>query len=598
MKTHRVVVYGARDHWTPTAEVDTQLWLSHQVREELVEINRAYQRSVRDVWSSRPEIAEVETAVAAVDAQVVELAETAAKERSAARSKRIKTPTTEALAAAKGRRTELRARRRELITAAREDEAVLSALESATHAQRAAEAESYRRYCTAGVTDRDGNTVRMYWANHNVVLKHHQTAVKRINARRAVGQPADLRHHRYDGSGAINIVLQKQTGKPDRTPALLASLGSPWRNVLALDTSVHRGSATFRVASGQSVTVPLTFHRPLPDDCEVIMARLVVRRTAGHRSTQLHITIVEETPEPVADGPAVALHLGWRAEPDGIRVATWRATAPIVVADTVADVVHVDRGGLTGTVQLPARWRDAVTRAEEIASSRAVDLDAISADLVKHLAETAEGDGWPPAADVARWRSPARFAALALRHRDNPPEGREEIVGDLEEWRRWDRRRWETEAHGRAKLSRRRSDAWARVAHWLTGVAGTVVVDDTSVADLSRTPAPSPDSLPTEIERIAVAQRRHAAPGSLRERVKLTAQRVGVPVVEVPHTGTTRTHYACGHVNPADLDYGTRPVTCQGCGVGYDPDSSATANMLAASGHAPRETPGSARGTT
>ena len=610
-RPHRVIVYGARAHWVIPAEVDTQLWLSHQVREELVEINRAYQQRVREVWSGRPEIATVEADLATVETQVIECAERAAKERSAARSKRIRTPTTEALAAAKARSKDLRARRRELISAARQDPAVRAALDCATQDQAAAEKASYQQYCTAGVEDRDGRRVKMYWANHNIVLIQHQAAVKRINARRAVGQPADLRHHRYDGTGAVNIVLQRQKGKPARSPELLASdlealiAGprhkpvSPWGKVLTLDTTVRRGYARFRVATGQHVTVPLTFHRPLPADCEIIHAKLMIRRTAGHRSAALHVTIAEDTPtHSGGDGrPAIAVHLGWRAEADGIRVATWRTTTPVTVPAAVSDIVRADPSGVTGTIRLPESWRRGITRAEQLASERGIALEDIRAQLLAHLQQVPPTQGWPEAAEVTRWRSPARFAALTLRHRDQPPAGRQELCAALEQWRRTDRRKWETEAHTRAKMVKRRADAWARAAHWVVSVCGALVVDDTSIADLARTPAPSPDSLPTEVERIAVAQRRDAAPGALRERLRLTAQRQGLPVVQVPHTGLTRTHHGCGHLNPPDLDYATRPVTCQGCGQGFDPDASATAAMLTANAPAPPETPGSLRGT-
>ena len=74
--THRVIAYGAR----------------------------AYQQRVQQVGSGRPEIVTVEADLDTIETQVVQCAELAAKERSVARSKRIRTPTTEALAAAKARR--------------------------------------------------------------------------------------------------------------------------------------------------------------------------------------------------------------------------------------------------------------------------------------------------------------------------------------------------------------------------------------------------------------------------------------------------------------------------------------------------------------
>jgi transposase len=60
----------------------------------------------------------------------------------------------------------------------------------------------------------------------------------------------------------------------------------------------------------------------------------------------------------------------------------------------------------------------------------------------------------------------------------------------------------------------------------------------------------------------------------------------------------TRTHHRCGHLNPADDRYArSRFVVCDGCGATFDQDGSATLNMLAASGHIPPASQGTARDT-
>jgi hypothetical protein len=219
----------------------------------------------------------------------------------------------------------------------------------------------------------------------------------------------------------------------------------------------------------------------------------------------------------------------------------------------------------------------------------------MQAELVEHLRvkppaqDGADCEEWPTAGDVSAWRSPARFATLALRHRDNRLPHRAEIAAALESWRRSDRRQWEVEANLQAKTVRRRDDAYARAAAWLCRDAGALVVDDTDLAELARRrrDTTNPGAAPGPFAPTAGRQRVHAAPGSLRARIISTAARTALPVHTVSHRGLTRTHYHCGHVNPPDADYMSRLVCCAGCGQDFDQDGSATLMMLAASGAIP-----------
>lgn len=594
-----VHTYGARAHWARDlpAEVDTQLWLAHRLREDLVEVTRRRQVAVAAIWSAHPRIAELETRIAQLDTLRGELRDRAAKVRSAARSRTAEHRETSAeLKRVNADLRQAKADRRTAIAAVRAQ--VDDQVKAAYDAEKAETKALYGVYCQDGIVDRDGVVQRLYWATWNDVAAHHRTAVQRLAAARAAGRPADLRHHRYDGTGAISVQLQRGAAQPPRTPELIGSGGGPWRNVLTLPAEPGRGHARMRVGDGHQ-TIPITMHQGLPPDADITGARLVVRRVAGQRRAALQVTARVPDPPTRIGGPTVAVHLGWRHVGDGaVQVATWRATDPIPVPEQLRELVTRD-SERSGTVVLPGAWRAAVARADEIRGGRDRDLDVLRAELVAHLTEHPPGDGeegWPTAAEVTRWRSPARFAALARRHRDQPG-ARADIVGVLEAWRRVDRRLWETEAHGRDKLAGRRADRYACVAAWLATQAGRVVVDDTDLTRLATRPAPGTADVPTAVERAAAAQRVAAAVGSLRERVITTCRREGVEITEVSHQGVTRTHSACGHTNPADHDYTGRLVDCLGCGRHYDQDRSAVANMLAASGAIPPAGQGTARET-
>jgi hypothetical protein len=74
----------------------------------------------------------------------------------------------------------------------------------------------------------------LYWGTYNFVFANHNTAVQRIRSRRLDGGPANLRHHRFDGTGTIAVQLQRTATTPPRTPALVADPAGRYRNVLVL----------------------------------------------------------------------------------------------------------------------------------------------------------------------------------------------------------------------------------------------------------------------------------------------------------------------------------------------------------------------------
>lgn len=607
-----VHTYGARAHWARNLpqQVTDQLWLAHRLREDLVAAHHAYQDAAAAVWSAHPPIADVETRIAALEADRAALADQAGKARTVARSRRADSAASRQLPRVRAELKEAKARRRDLIAQFRVQ--ARPQLKAATDAERAAAKELYRVYCQEGRpcrrVDGSDNVVKLYWSVYNDVTTHHRTAVARVHAARQAGHPATLRHHHWDGGASLYTQLMHQAGDPPATSALLASSGGKWRNVLQLDsgdpdaTGRRRGRGRAQVRIGPSpVEIPVTMHRDLPDNADVSGAHLVARRIGSHHRAALHVTcrVPDPAPRDPTGRPVFAVHLGWRRETDGsVRVATWRSTLPVVAPThgKLGTVLRQDTDR-TGAVVLPPGWRRRLAEADKRRGWRDHALNDLRERLVAHLQAVppVDGDGWPTAAEVARWRSPSRFARLALAYREQPPRGRDGIVAALDGWRRGDKHRWNQEAHGRRKVLGRRADAYADAAVWIVSTAGRVVVDDTAVSDVARHSPPGPDAPATALEDAAASQRVHAAPGSLRQRLRITAAREGVEVVEVPHAGITRTHYRCGHLNPADMDYTIRVVTCQGCGQGYDQDASATLTVLAASGDMPPPGLGAAR---
>ena len=584
-----VVKYGVHYRWSlPTALTD-QLRLGHELREELVAQHLVYEQAVKDVWSSYPQVAQVEAALAAAETAVERAAEAVSRRRVADRVKRVTGAEADALREARALVKRLRADRRDAITQVRV--AAKPALDELNTANRDLK-PLYAEFTGRG----------LYWATFNDVADHHRVAVRRVASDRAAGRPASLRHHRFDGSGTVAVQLAQASGAPRRSPEPLAQgENGRWRNVISVpwvdpvewngmswsqQRAAGRVKVRMRVGAGV-IEIPVQMHRMLSADADVTGARLTVRRVAG--GFRCHLTVTAKVPEPVpvTEGPTVALHLGWRGDDDAVVVGSWRASSRLDIPADLRDVFTSDREGLTGQVRLPSSVVERLRAVDAVRSERDVAMNTVRDELVAWLAKVGPvahpfRDGEVlSSADVARWRSPSRFASLARAWRDGLPDvdGAAKVADVLEAWRRADRLAWEGQEHGRAKVLGFRTDLYRQVAAVIADQAGVLVVDDVSVAGLAAS-----SDIPGAGGDAVSYRRTVSAPGELRVAVVSACARDGVPVRSVSSAGLSRMHAGYGHQNPDDGRVVSRPVLCDGCGVSYDPDVSATVLMLARAG--------------
>ncbi|GAB36148.1 hypothetical protein GOOTI_202_00040 [Gordonia otitidis NBRC 100426] len=596
----RVTVQTAGVHykWQMPDQLTQQLRLAHDLREDLVTLEYEYEDAVKAVWSSYPAVAALEAQVAELDERASELASTVKEEKSRQRTKRPSHPAVAQLAETRAQLKAAKASRREAIASVR-DEAT-ERLRTISDERYAAQKQLYRDYCTDGL---------LYWATFNAVLDHHKTAVKRIAAHRKQGRAAQLRHHRWDGTGTISVQLQRQATDPARTPAIIAdadtgkwrsSLIVPWVNPDVWDTMDRAsrrkaGRVVIRMRCGSSrnpdgtktsewIDVPVQQHRMLPADADITAAQLTVRREGADLRATIGITAKIPDQGEVDEGPTIAVHLGWRSSDHGTVVATWRSTEPLDIPETLRGVITTQSAERTvGSIVVPHRIEQRVHHHATVASHRDLAVDSIRDTLVAWLTEHGPQphpyDGDPiTAASVQRWKAPRRFAWLALQWRDTPPPEGADIAETLEAWRRADKKLWLESEHGRGRALRHRTDLHRQVAAYFAGVAGRIVVDDSDIAQIAGTAKHS--ELLTDVDRQIARRRAIAAPGMLRAAIVAAATRDEVPTTTVSHTGLSRVHAACGHENPADDRYLMQPVLCDGCGRTYDTDLSATILML------------------
>jgi hypothetical protein len=554
--------------------------LAHNLGNDLVHLAESSDVQMREWWQKRTpvETASLDAAEEAMDQAWQELM----RERSRQRRRDVQGPAKTAHAdAVRARRVAFDTLKAAKAATRKANPDSVKAMQSRVRkSAEAAKKALYRKYASQG----------LYWATINAVIASAKTAEQRVISDRTKGRPARRRYKRWDGSGRLAVQLQRQADDPPRTPAAIIGGASKWRNVLHIGPSEY-GPKMRRIEFSTglkhpTVGVDVVWHRDIPASADICSAELIAVRIAGR--TRYHVCITARVPPvlPVTSGPDVALHVGWRAERDqnGVRVATWRSTAPITVPDRLADIVVQDTP-MSGRVILPSTVLSRLAAADSLRGARDVALDEARDRLVEFLTTHPQPpirEGGPDltAGTVKTWRAPGRFAAIALAWRDDPREEIGAAAVALETWRVSDRRLWETEANGRARTVRYRREVYRLVAAWLASVAGRIVVDDTDLREIQAAPKTGA-LLPGTVEDRIAGRRADVAAGDLRATVASTAKREAIPVVTIPHKGLTVTHHACGAVMPPDERWLSAQVTCDRCGCVFDQDANATVGMLA-----------------
>ena len=554
-----------------------QLRLAHRLGNDLVALSEAGDARMREWWERRlpTETAELAAAEAAAEAAWQDVA----RERSRVRRRDLGDhPVMDAYRDATGqRRAATDALKAAKTALRRSDPDAVKTLTTTVRTTAHVEMKAfYRQYAAAG----------LYWATINAVVADAKAAERRVISDRTQGRPARRRFKRWDGSGRIAVQLQRVSGDPRRDPATLAT--SKWRNVLRIRASTYGPRfrrVEFTTGSGAPmVGIDVVWHRDLPDGADICEAQIVAERVAGRTRYSVHFTVKVPPVPPVTRRPDLALHVGWRSEPGGaVRVGTWAATTPPDIPAALAHLVVADTH-TCGRILLPASILDRFAAADALRSGRDVALnetrDRLAAWLDDHPQPPIR-DGGPDLTGptVRAWRSPARFAAVALAWRNDPRDDLDDAADSLEAWRRADRALWEQEANGRARTVRYRREVYRLVGAWIAGLAGRVIVDDTDLRDLQAAPKTG-GVLPGPVEDRIAGRRADVAAGDLRATVVKAARREAVPVVEVSHKGLTVTHHACGRVHPADDRWLFAQVTCDGCGRTFDQDTNAAHGML------------------
>lgn len=307
---------------------------------------------------------------------------------------------------------------------------------------------------------------------------------------------------------------------------------------------------------------PMVMHRPLPDGAQIQRVTVRLRHVGPRAEWSARFDL--RVPDAAARaGKAIALDVGWRQRGDVLRTA-----------------YACDQDGATHEVAMPARIVGGLGIADGIRSTRDKNMGAVRSALLRWIGERGGIANLPWLAEhagtIGQWRSPRRFAALAIKWRAARFDGDVEAFDLLEAWRRQDRHLWLFEASQRKGAERARTDWFRRIAAELAERYAVLVLEKFNLRAVARRQPVEATERPNET---SAHNRVLAATGEFRDVLRWAFRKIGGHVVQVPAEHTTTTCHACGSVQDFDKAAMLRH-RCGSCGVEWDQDENAARNLI------------------
>ncbi len=512
-------------------DCERELRLQVDLWNRLVEIEQAHRERVRRIAAEDAEVARFEAERGQLLAERQRLLDQRAAARRAARRK---IPTPEIDSQIDSARTRLKELTQEAKEARRRAYAARRAQLHSLDQERLVAVKLARRQSG------------LFWSNYNAVIGSYEVA-----RQRALKEGAELRRQYYGRDARLTNQIQGGVNVEDlragrHSQARLGSRpeGMTNRHGAALSVTVHT-----REGRRRNVTWPIILHRPLPADGRVQMVTVLRTRRADRYYWQAVFTCrIPDFPASLRMGGRLAINIGWRSTPDGLRLAT-------LVRDGQAAPQHIF---------LPQRILDGAQLCEEDQSDRDTALNETLSwlcglDLTQAPVEILTAIQ----SVIGRPRPAARHLFHVLwQWQQRAPDWRPQDLAVLRGWNRLDRRLWRNIAERFAWRRDARLDHYWKEARRLVNHCGEIILNG---HDMSATAKAGEDNLPEPVRRLRVI----AAPSVLRQVIINHARKAGmeIRILDIPHDACV----ACG----ARLAPRTRPAlwwTCAGCGVLFDQD--------------------------
>jgi hypothetical protein len=391
----------------------------------------------------------------------------------------------------------------------------------------------------------------LFWGTYNDIIQRADTA-------RKLGE-MQFRRFSADGTLTAQIIGGATVAQCISTPDRAA-----WHTFFQIDSPVPGRKwrrARMRIGSDSDrqpiwLDVPVVYHRDIPET--TLIKSVSMTRRAGR--WQLNVTVNLARPTERSGMHALAVDIGWRLLPHGVRVAYW------------AD----DRSDHAGVVVPAADIREL----ERVHSLRST-CDRLRDEFLPALCAWLDGrelaDEWKrQTVALSQWRSSDRIAGLVRWWADNRLVGDEEIFEAARVWRTQYLHfaNWWRNLESQMRLRIR--DQYRRFASWVASEYDALYIEDFDLREVAKTPAPES----AESSTAASGYRQMVSPSVFRAALINACRREGVRVVKVESAYTTRECHVCGAVE--QWDQRVEIVHRCKCGMLWDQDHNAAINLLRA----------------
>ncbi len=394
-----------------------------------------------------------------------------------------------------------------------------------------------------------------------------------------------------EGWAELPRTARRRAAKSYRGTAKRQRHGEGWQEIpVRLDGQCIEMQFGWKPAERPSTWVrfPLTQHRPLPEDAEILWAYITRWRVGIHFEWRLQLTIESDTfhrpAQPTASGGTCAIDIGWRRIFDsngnqvGLRVA-----------------YLVDEHGQEREIRAPEGLWGRLAKVYSLAQIRSRSLDQIRDRLVAWTA----GKQLPQwfldrGKGLSQWRAPRKLQRLVdtWKKEENRLEGDVQVLTDLLAWAKQDRHLATWEAHMRDRTIAHRREVWRQIAAELARTYQTILVEDglcrsegregqMKISDIDGWEKLPPEDGDPHEGREQRRQARMAAPGELRLAITHAVHKTASTVIDVARAKKSTTECAwCGHVQKRVDFAASISIQCEGCGRIWDQDANAARNLL------------------
>lgn len=418
------------------------------------------------------------------------------------------------------------------------------------------------------------------WTMRNPLLDRFKIAVLRSKKK-----GAQLRFHRFDGTGTITVPF---------TNGLSIAAAHEWKDdsgkfqIQSFLMSGHprekRTLCRIGIGTDESkrpiwLTAPVVFHRPIPDDAEIRGVMVCREIVGGVPRWKLCITVRSAVADASNQKAACGIDIGYRKRPGGLRVAYW--------ADTYGD--H-------GEFLLPSKFETLNRKLDDLRSIMDSHFNDVRDKLTAYL--TKFGVSLPMELQEAfsnthRWKSPARLVHAMRIWKDHRITGDDEIWNACQYWyygRKqkpdpvWNGHRhlWLWHSNLSDQLFRERREVYRVWSSAMSRKYGAIYIEEFDLRKITETAEADED---TEYASLVRYHRKIAALSVLRQSLTNACSANGVTLTKVDAKYTTHTCPNCQDV--IQFDAAAQLVcVCQNCNMVWDQDHVGAKNVLERGLHA------------